>query len=129
MDDMPRYLIDDTAVDGDRVTITGPLAAHLRRSLRVTPGERLLVTTASAVEHGVLVEAVADATVSGRSLFTRPAGGEPRCRITVLQALVREMDDVVAALTHAGAAAVAPIAAERSVVRLEPRRAPARRER
>jgi 16S rRNA (uracil1498-N3)-methyltransferase len=126
---MPRYLVSDSAVAGDRVTIVGDLAAHLRKSLRVAAGERLLVVTGSGVEHGVVVDAVSPEAITGTSVFRRPAAGEPRLHVSVVQAVIRELDDVIAAVTHAGASAVAPFAAARSVVRIEAARLPARQQR
>ena len=126
---MPRYLIGDEAVAGDRVRIDGDLGRHLSRSLRVAPGERLLVITASGIEHGVVVDRVDGDLLEATSLFARTAAGEPRLRVHVVQALVRELDDVVAGATHAGAASIRPFLAERSVVRPRTDQMAARRDR
>jgi 16S rRNA (uracil1498-N3)-methyltransferase len=64
--------------------------------------------------------------VTGSIVWSRPASGEPRLRLDVVQGLVREIDEVVAGLAEVGAAAIRPAVAARSVTRPDPERAAAR---
>jgi 16S rRNA (uracil1498-N3)-methyltransferase len=100
------------------VRITGEDARHLRRSLRVRPGETVVVVEEAASEHGVLIDVVSDDVVEGAITWTRQALGEPALEVHALLALTAQrMDDAVANLVVAGAASIHPVLTERSVVR------------
>ncbi len=72
------------------------------------------------------VLAVESGRVIGSILWTRPAAGEPRLHLEVVHAMIREMDEVVAALAEVGAVAIRPFQARRSVTRPDAERVAAR---
>lgn len=106
--------------------LDGADARHLAGALRVRPGEMLRVVDDGGEEHGVRVTTVERGRVTGDVLWSRGAAGEPRLRIHVVQALVREMDEIVASLTEVGASDVHPVLTRRSISRPDPDRAAAR---
>lgn len=117
---VPRFFVDAGAVDGDVVHIGGESAAHLARSLRARAGERIVVVEAGTVEHGVVLTDVGATQVSGQIEWSRPATGESRLRIHLLQAVpARGFDDTIEALAIAGADTIHPVITERGVVRLD----------
>jgi 16S rRNA (uracil1498-N3)-methyltransferase len=127
---VPRFFLPAGAVDGGHAVIEGSDAAHLVRSLRARPGERVVVVEAGGVEHGVVLEEVEPGRARGRVEWSRPATGEPRARVHVLQALTAEgMDVAVEALAEVGAAEVWPVLTRRTVARPGPERAARRVER
>ena len=127
---MPRFFIDAGSIEHGRATLTGPDAEHLARSLRARPGETLVVVEGGRVEHGVVLDDVSPARVSGAVAWSRPASGEPRLAVHVLQAIpAHEMDATIEALVVAGAASVRPVLTARTVPRLDPSRATRRLER
>ena len=104
--------------------VSGDDAAHLARSLRATPGERIVVVDDAGSEHGVLIDRVSAGAVEGSVQWSRPATGEPRLEVHVVQALAKDgMDELVEALAEVGAAAIWPVTTRRTVVRLDARRA------
>jgi 16S rRNA (uracil1498-N3)-methyltransferase len=125
---MPRFFVGSDQLQDGSVTIAGRDAHHLARSLRVRPGEIVVVVEAERlVEHGVEVVSVDRDTVTGRIAWTRPARGEPAIEVDVLQAIPAQgMDDAVEALTVAGAHAVWPVLTARGVARPDASRAAAR---
>ena len=125
MEPVPRFFVDTRAVRGALVHLDGDSAAHLARSLRAQPGERIVVVEDGRLEHGVLLTEVDPAAVAGRIEWTRPATGEPHLQLHVLQAIpARGMDEAVEALAVAGVRAIHPVITERGVAR--PGSAPAR---
>lgn len=127
---MPRFFVDPDQVDNGRVTLTGRDADHIARSLRTRPGETIVVVERAAREHGVLLDEVAPSGVSGTIVWSRPAAGEPRLAIHVLQAVpAHAMDATVEALADAGARSIRPVVTARTVPRLDASRAPRRLER
>lgn len=123
---MPRLFVDSTALVGGRLSLDGAPARHLCASLRVRPGEVIRVVDPARVEHGVAVESVTRARITGRVLWSRPAAGEPRLRLLAVQALVRDFGTALTALVEAGVAAVHPVVTERSVPRPAGERAASR---
>jgi len=115
---MPRLFVDSSQVRGGVATVEGPDAAHLAGSLRVRPGEVIVIVESGAVEHGLRVEEVGPSRVAGRIAWTRPATGEPHLEVHVLQALPQKgMDDAVAGLAEVGAAGIWPVLTARTVSR------------
>lgn len=100
------------------VRIEGDDAAHLARSLRVRPGERIVVVEDGRLLHQIALTAVSATAVSGQIQHTRDASGDSQLAVHVLQAVpARGMDDAIEALTIAGARAIHPVLTGRGVAR------------
>lgn len=113
-----RFFLPDDPGPSPVAVIEGPLAHHIARSLRMRPGDSLLAVDPRGREHHVRLRTVSAGRVEGDITWSRPATGEPRLRITVIQALPRErMDDCIDILVEAGAAEVRPVVTERVVSR------------
>ena len=90
----------------------------------------IVVVAGGAVEHGVVLQEVTPSRVSGAVVWSRPASGEPRLAVHVLQAIpAQSMDATIEALTVAGAASIRPVLTGRTVVRPDPSRGSRRAER
>jgi 16S rRNA (uracil1498-N3)-methyltransferase len=120
---VPRFFVaPDQVVDG-RATLAGHDASHLSRALRAMVGETIVIVEDGRVEHGIRLDEVTPERVSGTIAWSRPAGGEPRLAVHVLQALpAQAMDATVEALTEAGAATIRPVLTHRTVSRPDPSR-------
>ena len=126
---MPRLFVTREQIGEGTLVVDGDPARHLAGPLRVRPGELILVVDDSGLEHGVQIASVERARVTGSIVWSRAASGEPRLRLDVIQGLVREIDEVVAALAEVGAAGIRPFVAVRSVTRPDPERAVTRHRR
>ncbi|HEY4869062.1 MAG TPA: RsmE family RNA methyltransferase [Candidatus Dormibacteraeota bacterium] len=127
---MPRFFISSDDVEGANVVLGPDAATHLAGSLRVRPGDEVVVVEDGRREHGIIVEEVARHRVTGRIAWTRPAGGDPLLRIHVVQAIPAQgMDLAVEALAEIGVAAVWPVITDRGVARPDLSRATGRVER
>src|SRR3989440_5353364 len=112
---VPRFFVSVSDVSDGGVRIGGADAAHLARALRARPGDRIVAVDDTGVEHGLLIEGVDREVVSGVVEWSRPATGEPRCRVLVLQALAADrMDEAVETLAEAGAAEIWPVVTHRT---------------
>jgi len=123
---VPRIFISRDQLDGAVLVLEGDQAHHLRGPLRVQVGELILVVDDTRQEHGVRVSAVERGRVTGTVLWSRPAAGEPVLHVEVVQALVREVEEAIAALSEAGAAAIRPVVTRRGISRPDPQRASVR---
>lgn len=120
---MPRFYVEPEQVYGGHATLRGADAKHLARSLRALPGETIIIVEAGRIEHGLTLEDVTPVLVSGRIAWSRPAAGEPRLAVHVLQAVpAQAMDATIEALTEAGAATIRPVLTHRTVARPDPSR-------
>ncbi len=120
---VPRFFVEPDQVAGGRATLTGSDANHLSRALRALVGETILIVEDGRVEHGLELDEVTPARVSGSIVWSRPVEGEPRLAVHVLQAVpAQAMDATVEALTEAGAATIRPVLTHRTVSRPDPSR-------
>jgi 16S rRNA (uracil1498-N3)-methyltransferase len=127
---MPRFFIGSDQVSDGSAVVLGSDAAHLTRTLRVRPGEMIVVVEEGRVEHGMRVEAVSPSRVAGRIAWSRPPTGEPLSEIVVLQSIpARGMELAVESLVETGATSIWPLVSARSVVRPSAARAQGRLER
>lgn len=127
---VPRLFVAADQVQAGRAAVVGADAAHLARSLRVRPGELVLVVDDTGVEHALRVDVVSDERVEGAVEWSRPVSSEVGPRVRVLQALLQGgIDECVDTLTQVGVYAIHPFVAERSVARPDAQRAARRLER
>jgi 16S rRNA (uracil1498-N3)-methyltransferase len=105
---------------GAPVPLDADAAHHLSRVLRLRPGAAVVVADGAGNEAPALLG-------DGEVVLEAPARATPagRPRLTVAQALpkARKLDDVIRQVTELGVDRVVPVAAERSVVRLDGDRA------
>jgi len=121
---MPRFFVPAGQVTAGRALLTGDDAAHLARSLRAVAGERIVVADDSGTEHGVRLTSVRPEQVEGAVEWSRPATGEARVAVHVVQAIAKDgMDELVEALAELGVVAIWPVLTRRTVARPDARRA------
>jgi 16S rRNA (uracil1498-N3)-methyltransferase len=114
--------------DGGRVRLTGDDAAHLARSLRARPGQRISVVEAGEGAEGRLLTvrlvAVSPAAVEGVVEEERPHRPEPQARLTVALALLpaSALEEALARCTELGAVRFVLLRTRRAVVRDQPAR-------
>ena len=115
-----RFFVAPDAVNGDRFAMPASIERQVRTVLRLRDGERVVLLTGDGLEAVCRLEG-GDCLVEER----RASAGEPRHRLTVVQALLKgdALDEVVRHGTEVGVAAFRLIVTERSIAReLSPRR-------
>lgn len=102
-----------------------PQAHHALGVLRLTTGDALTLFNGDGAEYDAMVAAVGKSAVSVKIGERRPADRESRLEIVLGQALSsgERMDYTVQKAVELGVAAIHPLAAARSVVRLDAERA------
>jgi 16S rRNA (uracil1498-N3)-methyltransferase len=115
---VPQRFFVDGDVSRDGLVMSGAVARHIARSLRMRSGDSIVVVDESGHEHGVRLRTVGSEHLDGEVTWTRAATGEPVLQITVVQALPRErMEDCIDLLVEVGVAQVRPVITERVVSR------------
>jgi len=116
-----RVHVDASLAPGARVTLPGAATAHLRRVLRLEPGDAVTLFNGDGADYPSRIAAfgrgAAEAEVTGRVA----AHAESPLAITLVQGIARteRMDLVVQKATELGVAAIVPVATTRGVVRLD----------
>lgn len=116
---MPVFFIEREALRGETVSITGPLARHLKGSLRTHPGENVWLAEAGGPRYEVRITAADRDRLTGRVLSEIPPPPPRLPRITVGFALIKGdgMEWAIQKATEFGAARLVPLITARTVVR------------
>lgn len=118
---MPLFFVDDGAITPPQITIRGPLARHLARSLRMRPGERCQFADASERRYlGELTTVTPTAVVA---TIVREEPPLPPLRPVILaQAILKghRMDWLLQKAAELGADRIMPLTTSRTIV--QPRR-------
>ena len=116
---MHRFFVPPTAIQGDRVRLTGPVVHRLTHVLRLSPGQRVVVLDDSGWEYTVELEGLERKQVEARIVGRAEAQTEPRTRLTLYQAVLKgeRFEWVLQKGTELGIAAFVPLLCDRNVVR------------
>jgi len=117
---MHRFHLAPEKWASNALSLTGSEAHHCRNVLRLEPGDKIVVFDGRGREITAEIIAVSTHEISLRQLHA--AQTPPlRCRITLGQAIPKgkNMDLIVQKAVEIGAAEIAPILSDRTVVRLD----------
>ena len=122
---MPVFFIERGAIQGEAVSITGPLARHLKGSLRMRSGESVWLAEAGGPRYEVRITAAERDRLTGQVLSEIPPPPPRLPRITLGVALIKGdgMEWALQKATELGAARVVPLITARTVVRPQTARA------
>ena len=126
-----RFCCPEAVPDGDQVRITGPVAAQIRRVLRLGPGDRVVLFGADEWEYTVQLESVQPDAALGRIVARAAPRAEPRCELTLAMALLKgeKLEWVLQKGTELGVARFVLVQTERTVATPDERRIAGRHER
>ena len=118
---MPRFYVPQPRIVDEILTIEGDEVKHIRRVLRLRPGDEVIVFDSTAREYeGVIVEE-SPVSVRVRIQNARLCQKESPVEITLAQSLLKgeKMDYLVQKSTELGITEIAPFFSSRSVPLLE----------
>lgn len=120
MSTLHRFFVSPAEAVGDRFPIPPSIRHQVERVLRLRDGDELVILTGDGAEARCRLEGEACVVVERRT-----AAGEPRHRLTIVQALLKGdgLEEVVQQGTELGVAAFRLVVSERSIPRdLSPRK-------
>ena len=126
---MRQFFVDTQQIQCRRIVITGGDVNHIRNVLRMKPGEEISVFNGSdGKEYRCGIQEIRADEVICTLRFVREDGVELPARVTVFQGLPKadKMEFIVQKLVELGVYAIVPVAAGRSVVKLDEKRAEAK---
>jgi 16S rRNA (uracil1498-N3)-methyltransferase len=128
-ENMNHFFIKPEQLEDKRITVTGDDAHHIKNVLRAKRGEELSFSDGTrAATYRAIVSDIGADTVSFELLYVLENEVELPAAITLFQALPKadKMDLIVQKAVELGVTKIVPVAAARSVVRLDEKKAAAR---
>ncbi|MBQ5311002.1 MAG: 16S rRNA (uracil(1498)-N(3))-methyltransferase [Oscillospiraceae bacterium] len=116
---MPRFFIDENALMGDRIVVTGADAVHMGRSLRMREGDKVTFCR-MGTEYECEAESFTSDSVTCRIISEAPSMAEPHLKLTVYQALPKldKAEYIIQKCTELGASAIVFFESKRCVARM-----------
>src|SRR5688572_22848654 len=120
---MATFFVDAGGITPPTIRITGDLFHHLRNSLRLRPGDSLVLNDGFGTRYRVDVTHVTSQAIDSR-IIDRQAEPPRNMPIILGQALIKgdKMDWVIQKSTELGVAGIAPIQSTHSVIKPDPAR-------
>ena len=120
---MARFFVDPAAIADDQVTLEGADAHHAATVLRLRPGAAVTVLDGQGRELVCVAEVVEKRRLTLRVTRTSHPPPPP-VEITLYQGLAKgdKLEWVIQKATELGATRIVPLAAARSIAKLEPAR-------
>ena len=114
---MHRFFVTGDCFSQDAVAIPRHLAHRLRDVLRLSTGDRITVLDNTGWEYEVELRSVRRDGAEGRVVGRSQSAGEPSCRVTLFQALLKGggFESVLQKCTEVGASAFVPLVCDRCV--------------
>lgn len=121
---LTRVHVDAALEVGARLALPADAALHLVRVLRLSTGDDCVLFNGDGCDYGARLLAVGKRGVDAEVVSVRPLDNESPLHIVLLQGIARgeKMDLVLQKATELGVAAIVPVQAERSEVRLDAER-------
>ena len=128
---MRRFFIEESKIADPIIIITGSDAAHIKKVLRMEPGDRIGLFDGSGFEYEARIENLFSGSVEVSITKRFLSALESPVQITVAQALLKDkkMDILARQLTEIGITKLIPFTAVRSVPRPDKKKLSARRKR
>lgn len=118
---MPRFFTGP--ITGDYHQITGPDAAHIAKSLRMRPGEPLILCDGKGMDYYGRLTAVSPDCVEVEIEEKAPTHSEPSVEVTLYQGIPKsdKMELIVQKAVELGVYRIVPTMASRCVSRPDPK--------
>ena len=114
---MNRFFTD--SIEGNTAVITGEDVLHIRKVLRLGPGDRIMVCDGKGTEYTADIAGVGADRVECLLSDARPCVTESEHRVTLLQAVPKsgKMETIIQKCVELGAVRIVPVLTKRCVSR------------
>ena len=118
---MHRFFVPEENRTENEIVIHGDDVNHIRNVLRMTKGEKVMVSGGKGVDYECEILAVSDSEIRLLIRDEKPAVSELPVEITLFQALPKKdkMELVIQKAVELGAASIVPVKTKRCVVKLD----------
>lgn len=129
---MYHFFVEPSQIMGNKIVIRGSDVNHIRNVLRMKPGEEIAVSNGiDGKEYRCGIESLEGEEITCSLRFVKEDGAELPVRVTLFQGLPKadKMELIVQKAVELGVSEIVPVAAARCVVRLDEKKAAAKRSR
>ncbi|MBA4493132.1 16S rRNA (uracil(1498)-N(3))-methyltransferase [Paenactinomyces guangxiensis] len=128
---MQRYFISPEQRDRDRIRISGEDVHHIKNVMRSRPGDQLVCCDGRGNDYLAEIIEIDPAAVLCRVIDKSSSLGEPETKVTIAQSLPKgdKLEWILQKGTEIGAVRFLPFVSERTIVKIDARKAAKKRER
>lgn len=114
---MPRFFVEPFV--GEYVQIAGEDARHIAKSLRMQPGEEIILCDGQGSDYTCVLDSVETSAVTARVMEKSPNRSEPRLKIRLYQALPKgdKLELITQKAVELGVWEIVPVLTERCISR------------
>lgn len=126
---MHHFFIKPNQISNHIITVTGKDVFHIKNVLRMKPGDKITFSNGqNPAEYHSLITEITDEAVKCELSYIQESGHELPSRIYLYQSLAKaeKMEMIIQKAVELGVHEIIPVAAERSVVRLDEKKAGAK---
>jgi 16S rRNA (uracil1498-N3)-methyltransferase len=122
---MYRFFTPIENVGEESIRITGDDVNHIKNVLRMTIGEKIVVSCGQGIDYYCIIENIQDKVIDLMIEKEMPAVSELPVKITLFQALPKadKMETVIQKAVELGAVEIVPVRTKRCVVKLDEKKA------
>lgn len=108
---MPRFFCEPTDIAGEKITITGDDAHHMRKVLRMRTGEAVTVCDKAGFDYDCVVSELLDGAVTLEIQARTAVHTEPKLQLTLYQGMPKsdKMDFIVQKAVELGVTRIVPM--------------------
>ncbi|MCC8138180.1 MAG: 16S rRNA (uracil(1498)-N(3))-methyltransferase [Clostridiales bacterium] len=128
---MHHFFAEKAQISENEIRITGSDVNHIRNVLRIAPGEQVSVSDGDATSYRCEVVRVEEECVTAKIMWSQEADTELPCRIVLFQGLPKadKMELIIQKTIELGVSEIIPMATRRAVVKLDAKKAEAKKKR
>lgn len=128
---MYHFFVSPEQIGEDEIRITGPDVNHIGNVLRMRPGEKICVSDGQNADYYCIIDQITSEQVTARIGSRTEESRELPARIWLFQGLPKgdKMELIIQKAVELGVYAVVPVAMKRSVVKLDEKKAMAKKKR
>ncbi len=128
---MHRFFVEDNAIEGEVVKVTGSDFNHISHSLRMQVGDQFIVNNGDGLDYIVEIEEIREKLIIAIIIKSEKNRNEPSIKVILAQAIPKKnnMDLIVQKCTEIGIAKIIPLSTKRTIVKLAGKKLQKRRDR
>lgn len=117
---MSRFFVDKNNITGDTINITGDDVKHIKRVLRLKPGDIITVSDGCGTDYRVKIQKIGEDRIITDIMSSVPNNTESNLDITLYQGLPKsdKMDFIVQKSVELGVKRIVPVLTERTIVKI-----------
>lgn len=121
---MPRFFIGKENINGDSIIITGDDVDHIKKVLRLGPGDEITVCDGCSKDYYVHIETIDSGKVYAKVDNVLENKNEPPVEVVLFQGVPKsdKMDFIVQKGIELGVSVIVPVLTDRTVVKLASRK-------